>query len=68
MPALMLQESRSRVTTGKPVSEAELKAGDVILTANGSELSEVLSLNDVLMEKSPGDSVTLLVRRQNEEF
>ena len=56
------------VSVGRPAAKAELKTGDVILKANGSELSEVLSLNDALMEKSPGDSVTLLVRRQKEEF
>jgi M6 family metalloprotease-like protein len=56
------------LTKGKPAAEAGLRLGDVILKVNGSELSEALSLTNALMEKAPGDSVTLLVRRKTEEL
>jgi M6 family metalloprotease-like protein len=56
------------ITKGKPAAEAGLRPGDVILKVDGLELSEALSLTDVLMEKAPGDSATLLVRRKKAEF
>jgi M6 family metalloprotease-like protein len=58
----------STVTTNKPAALAGLKRGDVILSVNGTELGEAVSLNDKLSEMRPGDSVTLRVRRGTEEW
>ncbi len=58
----------SSVTSNKPAALAGLKRGDVILSVNGTELGEAISLSDKLSELKPGDSVTLRVRRGAEEW
>jgi M6 family metalloprotease-like protein len=53
-----------QVTTGLPADKAGLKAGDIILKINDRALTAAVTVADVLSEKKPGDSVTLLVKRQ----
>ena len=57
----------SRVSSNSPAEKAGLKSGDVILKVNGISLSGASSLTDNLADKNPGDSVTLVYRRDNME-
>lgn len=57
----------SSVTTGMPADKAGLKASDVILKVAGSVLAAGQSVSELLAEKSPGDKVSVVVRRKGEE-
>jgi len=53
----------SSVNAGSPADKAGLKAGDVILEANGSSISNADSLTRALRRVSDGDSVELKIYR-----
>jgi serine protease Do len=53
----------SSVNAGSPADKAGLKAGDVILEANGSSVSNAESLTRALRRASDGDSVELKIYR-----
>ncbi|MBM3876039.1 MAG: M6 family metalloprotease domain-containing protein [Verrucomicrobia bacterium] len=57
----------SRVSSNSPAEKAGLRSGDVILKVNGISLSGASSLTDNLADKNPGDTVTLVYRRDNME-
>jgi len=57
----------SSVTTGMPAEKAGLKANDVIVKVAGSAIAAGQSVSELLAEKSPGDTVSVLVRRSGEE-
>ena len=56
------------VVKGGPAAQAGLRAGDVILAANGREISEQKELIAIINECSVGDSITLRVHRAGEEL
>ena len=56
------------VTKDKPAALADIRAGDRIMKVDGTELGEARSLADALLEKRPGDTVKLTVRRKSKEL
>ena len=56
------------VVKGGPAAQAGLRAGEVILAANGREISEQKELIAIINECSVGDSITLRVHRAGEEL
>ncbi len=57
-----------RLTSGLPAAKAGLRTNDLILKVDGVALTSSSGLTDILAEKKPGDSVSLLVRRKEKEF
>jgi M6 family metalloprotease-like protein len=55
------------VTADGAASKAGLKVGDVILKADGKGLPDVEALRELLGTKTPGDRVTLIVKRAGKE-
>lgn len=55
------------VTTGMPAEKAGLKARDVIVRVAGSAIAAGQSVSELLAEKSPGETVTVVVRRDGEQ-
>jgi 2-alkenal reductase len=53
------------VEPSSPAGTAGLEGGDVIVSLDGTELTEDMSLQDVLFEYAPGDSVELEVFRSS---
>jgi M6 family metalloprotease-like protein len=56
-----------RVSTGSPAANAGVKVGDVILKINGEQLTRPGELTDAVAEKKPGDTLTLVLRREGKE-
>ncbi len=74
-PWLGLTGSRARggeglrvedVTPGSPAEKAGLKTGDIILTADGAAVKTFRDLRDALGRKSPGEEMTLSIKRGDE--
>lgn len=59
--------SIGKVQDGSGAADAGLKPGDIILSADGSEISKIEDLQEVLSEKEPGDHVNLRVKRDDDE-
>lgn len=57
----------SSVTSGMPAEKAGLKADDVIVKVAGTALAAGQTVSELLAEKSPGDKVSVVVRRKGEE-
>jgi M6 family metalloprotease-like protein len=57
----------SSVTTGMPAEKAGLKANDLIVKVAGSTIAAGQSVSELLSDKAPGDTVSVLVRRSGEE-
>lgn len=57
----------SDVSDDSPAQKAGLKAGDVILSANGSDIQDSTTLPRVVGQVSPGDEVKLQVMRDGTE-
>lgn len=55
------------VTSGLPADKAGLKADDVIVKIAGTALAAGQTVSELLAEKSPGDKVSVVVRRKGEE-
>ncbi|HEY2573755.1 MAG TPA: M6 family metalloprotease domain-containing protein [Verrucomicrobiaceae bacterium] len=56
------------VTKDKPAAAARLHQGDRIMKVDDQELGEAKSLSDVMMEKKPGDTVSVLYQRGTKLF
>ncbi|MBM3830027.1 MAG: M6 family metalloprotease domain-containing protein [Verrucomicrobia bacterium] len=57
----------SFVTAGFPAEKAGLKADDIMIKLDGQNLAAGQSVSELLAEKSPGDIVSVVVRRKGEE-
>jgi len=57
----------SSVTAGMPAEKAGLKTDDIIVKLAGQGLAAGQSVSELLAEKSPGDTVSVVVRRKGEE-
>lgn len=56
----------SDVREGSPASKADLRAGDVIISVDGTELKENMDLIRVINKKGEGDVVLTIVRDKKE--
>jgi serine protease DegQ len=56
------------VEAGSAAARAGLRAGDVIVSVDGEEMTRVEDLFAVLRQRSPGDRVTLAIVRNGEEL
>jgi M6 family metalloprotease-like protein len=57
----------TEVAAGSPAEKAELKAGDIVLKVDKTEITSPFRLNDTLAEKKPGDKVTVTYQRDKNE-
>lgn len=55
-------------TKDSPAEKAGLKAGDVILKVDNTEVADANALREMLAGRSPGDAIKLFIRRAKEEF
>lgn len=60
--------SVSSVVSGSPAERAKLKAGDVVVSVDGSEIQDSAGLVDAVRSKKAGATVKLQVRRGDERF
>jgi len=51
------------IRAGSPASKAALRAGDVIVAANGTKIASANQLTAVVAEHQPGDALRLTVER-----
>jgi len=68
--ALVVQEpipGDHAVVPGSAAERAGIKDGDIILACNGKSISEKISLEDILENTKPGDTVSLTYLRGNEK-
>jgi serine protease Do len=56
------------VNSGSAAEKAGIKKGDIILSANGKELSTTTELSDIIGELSPGDNLALRILRGEKEM
>jgi S1-C subfamily serine protease len=56
------------VTQGGSAAQAGLKAGDIIVQVDNTPIVDTSSLSDVLISKSPGDTVRVTVYRGNQQL
>ncbi len=68
--ALLAQGNRGEpaVVPDSPADKAGLQEGDVVLSIDGEELSADHSLAEAIRSHTPGDSVTMTVKRGEETF
>ncbi len=57
----------SAVTSGLPADKAGLKVDDLIVKVANQPLAAGQSVSELLVEKNPGDTVNVVVRRKGEE-
>jgi S1-C subfamily serine protease len=57
----------SETATG-PAAMAGLKVGDVIVQLDNTTVTNVQSLGDALLSKSPGDTVAVKIYRGNQQM
>ena len=55
------------VQAGTPAAQAGLKPGDVILSFDGHDMNQVEDLIAVLHQHSPGDTVPVVIERNNQQ-
>ena len=55
------------ITTNSPAAKAGIKVGDVIVRIGNSPVTSSATLNDVMTEKNPGDSLEFTLLRNGEE-
>jgi len=58
----------SGVTPGSAAEEAGLQDGDILLSFNGQQISDLQSYSNFLRESQPGDAVPVEVRRNQQTF
>ena len=51
-----------------PAANSGLQVGDVIIGANGQEISSLTELNEIKKQLNVGDTLTLTVSRNNQEI
>jgi len=56
-----------QVQTGTPAEQAGLKPGDVILSVDGKDMNQVEDLIAVLHQHAPGDTVPIVIERNNQQ-
>jgi S1-C subfamily serine protease len=56
------------VVRGGPAEQAGLQAGDVIVQVNNQDVVDTSSLGDVLVNKNPGDKVSVKIYRGNQQL
>ena len=56
------------VARKSPAEAAGLRAGDIVLTVNGQEVSAKVALSDLLTDYDAGDNVLLMVERDGTNF
>jgi M6 family metalloprotease-like protein len=57
----------TRVAAGSPAAAAGVKTDDILAKVDGRDLMRAAVLSDILSEKRPGDTLTLVVRRDDKE-
>ncbi|MCX6901443.1 MAG: M6 family metalloprotease domain-containing protein [Verrucomicrobia bacterium] len=58
----------TRIVDGLPASKVGLKVGDTIVRMNGMPFLRASDLSDMVADKSPGDRLTVTVRRRGVEM
>lgn len=61
------QEGDPAVLPGSPAAKAGLKENDIILEVDGIKLTEDTSLQALVLQKNPGDTMNLKIARQGRE-
>ncbi|MBI5802788.1 MAG: M6 family metalloprotease domain-containing protein [Verrucomicrobia bacterium] len=56
----------SSITSGMPADKAGLKTGDMIVKVAAATVAAGQSVSDLLADKSPGETVTVVIRRKGE--
>ena len=56
------------MTPNGPVAKAGLRAGDVIAQIDNTPVTGVQSLGDILLSKSPGDTVAVTINRGSQQM
>ena len=54
-------------TTNGPAATAGLKTGDVIVQIDNTPVTDVQSMGDALLSKSPGDTVAVTINRGGQQ-
>lgn len=54
-------------SSGSNASDAGLKKGDIIVKADGKDISSVSELRQILSKKSAGDTISIVVKRDGKE-
>lgn len=57
----------SSVTSGMPADKAGLKSGDVIVKVAGATVAAGQTVSELLADRSPGEAVTVVFRRNGEQ-
>jgi serine protease Do len=55
------------VLPGSPADKAGIQGNDIILEADGQKLTQDVSLQQIIANKTPGDSVSLKISRKGAE-
>ncbi len=58
----------SGVSAGSPAEEAGMREGDVLIRFAGDEIADLYAFTDALRAHSPGDTVQIVVLRDDEEM
>lgn len=58
----------TEVMEDSPAEKAGVKAGDIIVSADGEQIAESRDLQEIISEKSEGDEVTLTLIRRGEKL
>ena len=56
-----------QVQNGTPADQAGIKAGDVIISVDGQQMNQVEDLIAVLHQHSPGDTIPVVIERNNQQ-
>lgn len=64
---LVSGNGQNAVVAGSPAEKAGIEAGDILLEADGKPLSSNYTVREALRGKSPGESVTVKIRKKTGE-
>jgi S1-C subfamily serine protease len=56
------------VSDGSPAQQAGLQAGDVIVQVDGTQIDSLTALQNALLSKKPGDTISVKVYRGNQQL